>query len=1556
MWRGISRWAGRLCLGPFLLLCLPVASARADEFDDLRLKWRDLLTGGTNLNLADALVQSRLASIASAANGFWSTLNTSPGRTNLWADAARPNESEDITTCYNRLRAMALAWATRGCSLETNAALGADLVSALDWAYTHYYNENKTQYDNWWDWQIGTPQQLNNALTLIYDLLTPAQLANHQAAIHKFTATANGTGANRTDTALVVAVSGILSRNPAKLVNARDGLSPVFPYVTSGDGFYTDGSFIQHTRHPYTGSYGSVLIDGVARLMALLAGSTWQVTDPASANVFRWIYDSYEPVIYKGATLDNLRGRAVSRMGSTDHAAGAGNLQSILQIAQFAPTNDAVAFKRMLKYWIQANTFRNFTNNVPLNLLQATRDLLADTNITPRGELIGHYQFPGMDRVVHLRPGFGFAIAMSSSRIYTYESINQEHLKGWFTGDGMTTLYNDDLGQFAGNYWATVDPYHLPGTTVDLTNRANSSGQSVTTGQNWVGGASFGEFGVVGMMHRAQHSSLVSRKSWFLFDNEIVCLGAGITAATTNEVHTTVENRRLVANTNLLLVNGTLQSTNLGWNSNFANVSWCAIAGVGGYVFPGGTPLRFVRHTRTNTWYDINRLLPSNNLTNPVSDHYLTFWFNHGAKPTNATYAYTLLPNAAPGTTASYAGTPESIVLLNTTNAQAVRETTLGITAANFWNPGTNTADFITVNSRAAVLVRETNHLIEVALSDPTQTNTGAIILTLDRAAYWSLAADAGVTVQQLAPQIRLAFNVNNARGRSLRATLSADPANPHPTWDANPLLPGAQDGGGVWNHTTSNWWNGVTNVVWNDALAATATFGNGGAGDSITVPGPHSAQSLVFAPASGGGYTLTGAGPVAVAAGVTANASATLDVPLTLAGTQQWSVAANTTLTVGQPLTAPLPTSLTLAGPGTLRFTGGPGQWPLNLTEFRFAQNARLELAGAQSIGALALNNGVAATIAGPGGLAVNGGTDLRVGGTEANAAQSFDLSGLANFTAHLPGRTFSVGGQVNTVTGTGAVWLATNSTVTASTLGVQNVTGSEATQSSGTLWLGQSTTLNANEGAVGLVRDHGTIRFAPGTPNPALVIRGSDGVSPAHRWRIGTRSSSFFAANTGRVDLVTGVAGASSLDAQIGNLVIADEAYCLTTSRVTAGEFVMGAGALEVTNLTLGLKTSVATQSLGIVHATFAQTNGGTVRAHTLTLGEVVPGNTGTVNATYHLGGGGTVRAARIQPGAGTANRLFNWLDGVVGNRDAATDLLLAGNLTVTLGNATLDVDAGRTATVQAALTGGGLLTKTGAGTAVLAASNNFTGGTVIAAGTLAVTHPAALSGSSFLHLSGGTFDATGTGGWTVGPGRTLAGNGLVRGSVGVTGTLSPGASFGQLTFAHNLTLGGLTVLELARTNGSLANDLVVVAGTLQQGGGLVITNVGPEPLQAGDSFALLSAGTRSGNFSGVILPGLPPPLFWTNRLEVDGTLAVAAPVNPNPTNLLWEIAGHELVLTWPASHIGWQLEAQTNTLAAGLGTNWTPWPGAQFTNRVVVPVQPLSAGAIFFRLAHP
>jgi hypothetical protein len=75
----------------------------------------------------------------------------------------------------------------------------------------------------------------------------------------------------------------------------------------------------------------------------------------------------------------------------------------------------------------------------------------------------------------------------------------------------------------------------------------------------------------------------------------------------------------------------------------------------------------------------------------------------------------------------------------------------------------------------------------------------------------------------------------------------------------------------------------------------------------------------------------------------------------------------------------------------------------------------------------------------------------------------------------------------------------------------------------------------------------------------------------------------------------------------------------------------------------------------------------------------------------------------------------------------------------------------------------------------------------------------------------------------------------------------------------------------------------------------------------------------------------------------------------VSTTSPRLNFSVSAHSLWLTWPADHIGWRLEAQTNSSTAGLGTNWATVPGSKATNQVAVPISSPNRG-VFFRLAFP
>jgi hypothetical protein len=84
-------------------------------------------------------------------------------------------------------------------------------------------------------------------------------------------------------------------------------------------------------------------------------------------------------------------------------------------------------------------------------------------------------------------------------------------------------------------------------------------------------------------------------------------------------------------------------------------------------------------------------------------------------------------------------------------------------------------------------------------------------------------------------------------------------------------------------------------------------------------------------------------------------------------------------------------------------------------------------------------------------------------------------------------------------------------------------------------------------------------------------------------------------------------------------------------------------------------------------------------------------------------------------------------------------------------------------------------------------------------------------------------------------------------------------------------------------------------------------------------------------------------------------NSTEVAARPTSFSPTQLTFARAGNQFELNWPADHTGWLLQSQTNSLPAGLGTNWVNIAGSEQTNRVVWPMN-AADGTVFFRLVSP
>ncbi|HVT27631.1 MAG TPA: polysaccharide lyase 8 family protein [Lacipirellulaceae bacterium] len=759
-----------------LVLAIAVLASMAhcvkaqDAYDTLRTKWYTMLTGGTSYDPNDPDISALIATITANANTNWSAMNTSANRTYLWSDlSGLGTVSSQITASYTRLEAMALASQTYGSSLFGNAQLISDIKSALDWLNTNYYNTSGGEYDNWWDWEIGTPIQLNNCMVLLYFNLSSTQISNYAAAINYRTPAPKGTGANLLWTCTVVAIRGVIVKDGTKISSASSGVSGVFPYSTGqDDGFHIDGSYLQHTAHfAYNGGYGLTILQYMAPFIELLQGSSWAITDPAEGNIFEWIYDGYAPLIYKGGLMSMVRGRDISRSLHQDHNQGHAAMAYLLAWTDIAPAADALNYKRMIKYWMQQDTYSAFLPTIGDITTLIKAKTLANDSTVPMDEPAYNMPYPQMDRVVHLRPGFGFALSMFSTRIGNYESINGENLHGWYTGSGQTYLFNADLGAYDNNFWPTVNPYRLPGTTVSTQTQADSAYQWSHSTDSWVGSASLlGLYGCAGMQLQQLGSTLTANKSWFMFDNSIVALASNITSTDGYTVESIIENRQINSSgTNTLTVDGTPELTSLPSSATFTNVNWIHLAGTAasgadiGYYFPTPSTVDALREARTSSWSTIK----TSESTNPVTCNYVTLWFDHGVNPTNASYAYVLLPNMTPSQVAAYATNPEVEVLENDNLIHAVKDTKLDVVGANFWGDSTQTLNidgsaYLSVYKKACVMTQVHSGLLAAAVSDPTQLNSARIDLEIHRVAVGTVYASPGVSVTQLSPTIT--FNV----------------------------------------------------------------------------------------------------------------------------------------------------------------------------------------------------------------------------------------------------------------------------------------------------------------------------------------------------------------------------------------------------------------------------------------------------------------------------------------------------------------------------------------------------------------------------------------------------------------------------------------------------------------------------------------------------------------------------------------------------------------------------------------------------------------------------
>ncbi|MBU1345394.1 MAG: polysaccharide lyase 8 family protein [Alphaproteobacteria bacterium] len=778
-------------LGAAGLLALAPASAQAqqsDQFERLERRWREMLIGGPvelmgqPFQAIRGAIDDRVAELVRGAR--WDRPVTE-----LFPDLFGGNERR-ATSLLQRLRMVAMAWATPGSRWKGRAEPASLLRRALTRLADEQFFPGAPKEGNWWDWEIGTPLRLLDVLVIAKGELEPETLRTLLDAIDFYTPTAGylhfdgpveATGANRAWISSVRAGRSILRRDIEGMTAAKESLYPALAYTSAGDGFYRDGSFIQHDDVASTGAYGAAFAFLLGDLIYLVADSPWAYSDEQWAPVRSWLEIGVLPLMEAGGCMDMVRSRSISRVDVQDQETGLIFRLALARIAAVSPAASARTFANFLKKTERGNPpVGLFEIDIDAPGFQMTLDhaRLAKAFIDDAAPLPGfapsHHQFANMDRLVHRRSDFVLGLALYSSRVCNYEAVNGQNKRGWYTGHGMTYLYNDAVDHYRDGFWPTVDSYRLAGVTSD----GRPVAHKALLSDPWTGGARLDDCGVMGARLSWNEGPSRATKSWFCMDEIIVCLGSGISGTGGVVLETTLENRRLrgEVSSDALRVEGAPLSA-VGEPVDLTTADWLHIPELGGIVprldeGEDGARLLAKVEQRTGAWSDIDELNPP---APPIARNYATVWFDHGADPSNGGYAYSLLPGADAAQTRRFAVDRPVKVLRRDADCHSVQRGSDSLTAAAVWADGWIEIEHIGFLGPCAAIWRSDGDILDVSIADPTHLResvslrvSGSDVQLIEAADGVSLASEPTGTV--------VTVDTGQALGASRRLRLRTAP------------------------------------------------------------------------------------------------------------------------------------------------------------------------------------------------------------------------------------------------------------------------------------------------------------------------------------------------------------------------------------------------------------------------------------------------------------------------------------------------------------------------------------------------------------------------------------------------------------------------------------------------------------------------------------------------------------------------------------------------------------------------------------------------------------
>lgn len=523
---------------------------------------------------------------------------------------------------------------------------------------------------NWWYPQIGIPQQLAPILLVMESHFTPEQMKSGTKILNR--SKIGMGGQNKVWLSGNVLLKSLLLRDADSVAIAAKAIQGELK-ISTGLGIQPDNSFHEHGVMLQQGNYGLSYLGDMIQWITVLRNTPFAFDEKKVAIIRNYALDGTQWFLWKNTFDIGGSGRHLFK-------------------------NELVQKKQTM--------LKHYKHLEKLDSQFATAYKMAQDYKS----LAGNKHFWNSDFHIERTPNYLFTLKMSSSRVSGYETVNSENMLGYHLGSGMTLLYQSDAEYL--NIFPFWDWKKLPGTTIIQDDSpipvSNAWGYKIEG--DFVGGVTDGDNGIAVLQYN--RGGLKANKGWFMFDNQIVCLGNGITADTPFSVTTGI---------NQVYLNGDVQvNTNEGTKSvtgrqEFTNANWILHNNVG-YIFPSGGNISLAAKSVSGSWFDVAQRYEDKSIKADIFNLFL----NHGKNPVDAKYNYVLVPNATQKELIQLQKSA-NFLITNNKEQQIVSRKEGSLSGIVFYEAGkAEIFGGITVNVPCLLLVEKLKEGLKVWVSDPT--------------------------------------------------------------------------------------------------------------------------------------------------------------------------------------------------------------------------------------------------------------------------------------------------------------------------------------------------------------------------------------------------------------------------------------------------------------------------------------------------------------------------------------------------------------------------------------------------------------------------------------------------------------------------------------------------------------------------------------------------------------------------------------------------------------------------------------------------------------------